>query len=243
MNRLVGKPYCTSIPLHKISERFAPSHLMGKLLNSSSEISESALKELYMLKNLTGNDEIHGEFKGQDAFFFKSRAKMLFACNNLPSMDVSDATGAFFERMLIVPFGNPVDIAARDHSLLERLWKERAYIIHFAMKGLKRLFGNNFVFTQCKESEKLKQDYIAEEDTIGAFFNEWIRFDPNGKITAKELAAAYARYCEINCVKRRKDSDLRSYIKSRLSSKVECKKIRIREKTANGFVGISFVQS
>ena len=57
-----------------------------------------------MFKAITGCDRITAEVKYRDSFEFTPFARLLFSANRLP--ESSDASQAFFDRWLIVPFPN-----------------------------------------------------------------------------------------------------------------------------------------
>ncbi len=72
-----------------------------------------------------------------------------------------------FERLIIVPFTKSIPEGQRNLNIAEELFEERDYILTWAIKGLKRLVENNFVFSLTKESKAVlllyKSRYCPEQ--------------------------------------------------------------------------------
>ena len=66
--RLLGKNNYIGMDLSEIEARFRTGSLYGKRLAGSSDMSFLSVDELKVFKKLTGGDDVHMEFKGQQAF-------------------------------------------------------------------------------------------------------------------------------------------------------------------------------
>lgn len=101
---LLGKDNASALNLHQMSERFAVAKLQGKLANLCSEIPRGAAMPDAIIKGLVSGDSVTAEFKGRDLFEFRNRAKLWFACNNLPSpKDMSPALVEKRARLIELP--------------------------------------------------------------------------------------------------------------------------------------------
>jgi putative DNA primase/helicase len=240
LKEIVGEEYTTAIPIHQLGERFMKAQLFKAKLNISGEMTDIELKNLDTLKALTGNDDIVAENKGKDPFTFKCKAKLVFAGNHMPRLYKLDSTSAFFDRIIFVIFNNSVPEHKRDHQLKDKLLAERDYIVAWALKGLRRLIKNNFIFTECEESIRFKNQYIKDMNTVLDFVETCCvldRYDKRVKIHKRDLYKAYINYCKDNCVKALDSYEFFAEIKK---LPVEISKFRYNGSTPlEGFRGIS----
>ncbi|MDO0878150.1 DNA primase family protein [Anoxybacillus gonensis] len=240
LKEIVGKEYTTAIPIHQLGERFMKAKLFQAKLNISGEMTDGELKNLDTLKAITGNDDIIAENKGKDPFTFKCKAKLIFAGNHMPRLYKLDSTSAFFDRIIFVLFNNSVPEHERDYRLKEKLLAERDYIVVWAVQGLKRLIKNNFVFTECEESRRFKNQYIKEVNTVLDFIETRCILDVHDskiRIHKRDLYEAYINYCKDNCVKALDKYEFFTEIKK---FPVEARKFRYNGSTPlEGFIGIS----
>ena len=99
----VGPENVSHLSLQKLeTDRFAPARLYGKLANICSDLPSERMAGSAVFKAITGCDRITGEFKYRDSFEFTPFARLLISANHLPSS--RDASKAFFDRWLIIPF-------------------------------------------------------------------------------------------------------------------------------------------
>jgi putative DNA primase/helicase len=83
-------------------DRFSAARLYGKLANICSDLPSERLSSSAIFKAVTGCDRITAEIKYRDSFEFTPFARLLFSANRLPLSN--DASPAFFDRWLIIPF-------------------------------------------------------------------------------------------------------------------------------------------
>lgn len=103
--RLTGIENASAIPLQKISDRFTTAKLLYKTVNVCGDLENAPLKDTSVIKQLTGEDLVQGEYKGGEIFFFKNRAKFIFSCNELPQV-LDDRSNGFYRRLLIIRFND-----------------------------------------------------------------------------------------------------------------------------------------
>lgn len=148
---IVGKPNYVNVSLADLNERFYPSNLFGKLMNSCADISTAPLNAVDVLKKCTGDDEIIFERKGMDANrSFRSYAKLLFSANKIP-LNLDEKSNAFYRRLLILEMN--VKPAKIDLRLDEKLQSEVQFSIFMAVRWLHEMYEKGRI----PESENSKR--------------------------------------------------------------------------------------
>lgn len=142
-----------------------------KLVNICSELDPKDTRQTDVLKKLVDREEIILNPKYKPAFGYKSYAKFIFACNDLP--ETNDNTFAFRRRLPAIPFNNrfvekPTASYERqiDTNRLDELYKELPGVLNWALKGLKRLKKNNYKFTFSKEVDLLNDEIEIHNNTV-----------------------------------------------------------------------------
>ncbi len=213
IKEMVGQQNTASLSLKDLTSRFDPALLQDKLVNIPSE-NEPAKEGMNSeaLKAIVSGDQIKGEMKYKDAFFFNPYATLIFAMNRLPF--TRDKSYGLERRMIIIPFDvifKGSEEAAEgcsymkmgDVNLRDKLKSEKSGILNFALEGLKRLRENNFQFTQVDTSKKLLEEYKEEINPLYNFFtSKIIMTDQSNKLGSKELRAAFNAWCEANHIKK-----------------------------------------
>lgn len=190
---MIGKNNCSGLSLQKISggSNFDLSALHCKVLNSFDDLSSADINDGGGFKIATGGGSITAEYKFGDQFKFSNSAKLLFACNKIPSpKDIEDP--AYFSRWLPVPFDNQVDIEDQDPLFSENCLKnESSGILNWALEGLDRLLKNK-IFSSNKSHEEVKSVMCRSGNPIVAFVQDKC-FEQEGLWLSK--TELYDDYC------------------------------------------------
>jgi len=121
-----------------IDTRWGKAQLVGNIANIREEVTPSGLQSVEAFKEITGGEgKVTAEYKGQKKFDFVVTQKLMFATNEVPS--VQDADEAFYNRLLFVRFPNTVDPEDQDPELAEKLKSEAPGILNWMLDGLDRL--------------------------------------------------------------------------------------------------------
>ena len=105
VRKIIGAQNITSTDLERLAEsRFESAKLFKKLVAFVGETDHNILKRTNLLKSLTGDDTISGEFKNKEPFDFLNTAKILIATNSLPGIE--DKTDGWYSRNIIIDFPN-----------------------------------------------------------------------------------------------------------------------------------------
>lgn len=191
--RLTGTENVSAIPLQKISDRFTTAKLLYKTVNCCGDLENSPLRDTSVIKQLTGEDLVQGEYKGGDIFFFKNRAKFIFSCNELPQV-LDDRSNGFFRRLLIIRFN---DEGAFIPALEAKLSDEREIemVISGLVEGAKQAIERGQIYesgANLGEITRMK----TESDTTEAFIEECCNRDSKARIKRPDLLAAYESFCK-----------------------------------------------
>lgn len=102
IRELAGKENYTTINLPDFSKEGHRQLLDGKFFNMSEETPTKSLADSSHFKNLSAGGEIVVRQLYKKAYIMRNKAKLIFACNELPG--ATDASHGFFRRFLIMPF-------------------------------------------------------------------------------------------------------------------------------------------
>lgn len=73
---IIGEKNKSNVPLQNLSDRFETVHLFNRLVNICADLPQTALKDVGMIKMLTGGDWIHAQYKGIDGFDYKNKGEV-----------------------------------------------------------------------------------------------------------------------------------------------------------------------
>ena len=200
--KLLGRGNYIGIDLSEIEARFGTGSIYGKRLAGSSDMSFMSINELKTLKRITGGDNIHAEFKGQQSFVFTYRGLTWFCMNKLPHF--SGDTGKWiFERFLVVDCPNVISPDKQDKQLLDKMYAEREGIVQKAVAALQRVIANGYRFFEPASVKDARIQYQKENSTVITFFEECMCPWPDGRATSNgcttgKIHTAYREWCKRN---------------------------------------------
>jgi P4 family phage/plasmid primase-like protien len=198
LTKFIGEDNTSGQSMQSLANnRFMPVELYGKLLNAFDELPPGNLKNVDMLKLLTGQGRSPGERKFCQPFNFWNYAKLVFTCNYIPA-PVKDAHDmAFFGRWIVLPFDNVRPEDDRDPDLAYKLTKptEMSGILNLALTRLKELLDRRH-FSYNLSQEEVKEVMMRSGSPIAAFaYDTLIQTEnPDNYITRADMFDAFARY-------------------------------------------------
>ncbi len=193
INNAMGKENISGLSLQDLNERFNATNLFGKLLNSCADISSKAMEQVDIIKKITGEDLVKGEYKGGAVFFFKSYAKLMFSANEIP-VSLDDKTNAYYRRFLIIK------IDKRCHEidhLEERLNESSDDFIYLSVMALQRMYQRGKLNESQNSLDNVMELYMAS-DTVMSFLTEEMTVGADFKVERCRFYEEYSRYCEDN---------------------------------------------
>jgi len=185
---LNGHSNCSHVSLQDlVSQRFARARLFGNRINTYGDLPATAMSDVGIFKNVTGEDEIDAEYKGTQIFSFRNTAKLIYSANALPMIKISD--DAFYNRWVIIPFENSF-YGREDTGLTTKLTtpEELSGILNFALAGLIRLRKNDWQFSDRISSGAY---YRRKSNPVLAFLEDCCESCETAYATKADLLKAY----------------------------------------------------
>jgi P4 family phage/plasmid primase-like protien len=177
--------------------RFAINSLYGKLLNAAADISDQALDNTGLFKQLTGEDRVDAEKKFKDSYGFTNYAKFLFSANTLPK--TKDESYAFYRRWILISFPNTFEGKKCNKNLIDEITTEDELsgLLNWSLQGLERLMENgDFIYS--KSVDDVMEQYKTMSDPIYAYCKKFLQCDEKEHVLKDELWKHYSKWCEEN---------------------------------------------
>lgn len=238
LEALLGKKCTVSVDLQSLVEnRFAAAELYGKMANIQPDLPNRKLFATGKFKALVGEDYLTVERKHRDPFDFLNRAKLIFACNELPP--AAEESDAYHARWMILTFPNRFTGNKADRTLLTKLTapEELSGILNLLLPAYRSLLERGY-FKHEKPIEEMRELYLRKSDPIAAFFLDWIEFDPEAEIGKEELYAAFGRYCAQNKMPIKPDNVFAQEVKRRGAGNVYSSRPRSGDKRVSIWRGL-----
>ncbi|MFQ7361166.1 DNA primase family protein [Clostridium perfringens] len=191
---LLGKKNVSNIPWQDIGDKFKTAELLGKLANVFSDLPSKSIDDTGIFKVVTGEDYLMAEKKNKNPFKFKPFARLVFSCNELPRNYV-DRTEGFYRRLIIVPFSRQIEKSKIDKALKYKFQREKEGILNWALEGLRRLYENNFEFSENELTDGVKKEYKRENNNVISFVEECCEIDSLFSCSRIEIYEAYKEFC------------------------------------------------
>lgn len=191
---LLGKKNVSNIPWQEIGDKFKTAELLGKLANVFSDLPSKSIDDTGIFKVVTGEDYLMAEKKNKNPFKFRPFARLVFSCNELPKNYV-DRTEGFYRRLIIVPFNRQIEKNKIDKALKYKFQREKEGILNWALEGLRRLYENNFEFSENELTDQVKKEYKRENNNVISFVEECCEIDSLFSCSRIEIYEAYKEFC------------------------------------------------
>jgi P4 family phage/plasmid primase-like protien len=202
LTKLHGRRNVSNVSLSSIlTNRFALAGIDGKDVNIDTELSSSIIKDMSILKKLTGQQPIAVERKNVQPDDTILHAKLFFNANAIPL--TIDYTDAHYRREIIISFPNQFEEGKNaDPNLLSKLTKEEELsgIFNILMKGLRRILKNDRVYLNQKTIQERRERHELILDPLTAFRKAAIAEDSieSDYETKDDLHVAYVKFCKFH---------------------------------------------
>jgi putative DNA primase/helicase len=146
LTNIVGPENLSHAHIDRFEDAAVRAELEGKLVNVSFELTSDATIQGGNFKAIVSGDRIEARRLYQRSFSFKPYVRLVCATNDLPRL--SDLTGGFSRRAIIIRFNRIFAEAEQDKNLIDKLLAERSGILAWAVRGLqaKAIHDSGVVF-------------------------------------------------------------------------------------------------
>ncbi len=149
--KLIGDLFSMSVrDLGEFDGKWTFGSLVNKRLCACLDLPNIPIGSttLSKVKQLVGDDAVLGEVKYEDPFSFYSEATLLFASNHKLVIQDVENEKAFLDRLIVVPFNNPVSKQDKIDKFYEKLMEEFPYILGEAIKVAAAFINRNENFCE-----------------------------------------------------------------------------------------------
>ena len=201
VKNVVSRQNYVALDIGELSERFSTSSMFGKLACFGDDSDDSFLegKAIAQFKKIVSGNDLKGENKGQDVFFFKPYTKLFFSFNELPRMR-NKGFFAIKRRLVIIPFNATFskEDPDFDSGITWKLKKQDVaeYLVQLGIQGLKRVLANQ-AFTESKKVNDEVETFEKDNNPLLLFLDE-VEEEEILNHETKEVFARYDTFCHEN---------------------------------------------
>lgn len=253
LNGVLGKDNCYNESLSVLQTTFGVANVEGKLLFIDDDLSESALTNARMFKNLVTNKTT---ISAQKKFVQDNQilSFVRFVCfGNFTLQALYDLSEGFQRRQLILQ-AKPKEPDRVDDPFIDReiLDNEAEGVMMWLLEGLNALIQNNWQITVSERTKEKSDSFKRENDSVLLFLTECggIHIGEGLRAHSSTLYVAYERFCRDNMLLPLKERTFLSMMKSKGRSlgiaKLDYPFELLRctgKRKARGFEGISVCDS
>jgi putative DNA primase/helicase len=179
-------------------EKYGEAHpteradLFGKRLVVCSETAQSRKLDEAKVKLLTGGERIQARRMREDFWEFAPSHKLILVTNHKPIVKGTDH--GIWRRLLLIPFTQRFEGAAKDPELPEKLRAESQGILSWAVRGCREWLSQGLNPPECVANAT--NEYRSSEDIIGRFIKANCLVDSSGSVVFKHLYSRMESWCD-----------------------------------------------
>jgi len=192
---LGGKDNVSNVSLKQFSRPFSMANLEGKLANIHSDIDKGSVGSLADLKVASSEDPLFIERKGKDGYTIEQKPKLIFACNQPPTLD--EDTVAIYGRLRITEWeeeflpNNP----KTDPDITNKILDEFSGIFNKLVPYIIKLKQNK-KFTNEESVEDIEEKYLLKAQSSMFYAKNNLEIDNNSKTVRTEIYDDYKGLCK-----------------------------------------------
>ena len=190
INQVIGSENVSHIDPQNLGRRFQNVFLMQMLLNCVSDISNKPIEDAKLIKQLTGEDTIQGEYKGGDVIYFHNTSSMIFTANQIPKVSGEDSNG-YYRRLLIVRMNN----GERIPNLVKKITDEIPQFIYFLTRRLHDVYMRGTIF-ESDSSKREVEGIRITSDSVQEFVDMCITESIGMRPRKIDVFNYYEKYCQ-----------------------------------------------
>lgn len=241
--KICGENNVSNIELQNLNKRENIATLYGKKLNVCNELPDYKMTDTGIFKALVSdNDKVTGKALYNNPFSFYNKAKLVFACNNMPSLNSNKSLDyeAFFNRLIIIPCLNSTPSHKQDKNLFKKLLKEKDLIFTWAMGGLQEYIDNENQFIEPKLTKKFMREYVSSVSMVDSFIKERCKYKDSEYSFKYEVEELFIDYYGYQKETMPKESELRELIE-KLKKDYLYKRINRNGENKYGFLNLKLL--
>ena len=226
LTELIGIEYTSSMDLDKMNDsRFGTSELYNKRLAGSNDMRYTTINDMGIFKQLTGGDPISIEFKGRGAFSYIYKGFIWFLANDFPMFSGKKGK-EIYERFLVIPCEHVVKKEEQDPELVEKMLREKEYIVSLCIQHLIDLKKRNYKFITSSKMDIAMNKYEIMNNSLLQFVEEYCdvddNIDVNDRMTIATFKKNYMIWCRDSSIKAMKvaKEEIEYYLGSKYNTKV-----------------------
>ncbi len=163
--------------------------LWGKRLMFASEPKKGTKLKINTVKAITGDKELKGRYMHRDFFSFKNTTKIIMATQHMPT--VEEDTDAIWGRLYKIKWGQKFEGAKRDTYLGEKLMRERAGILQWAISGCLKWKAADCQLIPTAMIQTATQEYRVDQNPIHKFLECGFMLKPALTIPVEKMKVAW----------------------------------------------------
>jgi putative DNA primase/helicase len=167
------------------------AQLRGVRLATCAEPSAGRSLSDGLLKQIASRDRVVARFLRCDTITFEPTHKIILITNHRPRIPTSDLGTR--RRLLLVPYTITIPEDERDKSLDDKLATEASGILNWLIEGCRE--WQRIGLAPCPEIMAATNEYLADEDTLGAFIAESCIDEPGSREDSSSLYKSYEKWC------------------------------------------------
>ena len=218
LNGVIGEDNCYNESISTLQKAFGVANVEGKLLFIDDDLSESALTNARMFKNLvTNKTTISAEKKFVQSNQIISFVR--FVCfGNFTLQALYDLSEGFQRRQLILQVKpkepDRVEDPFIDHEILEN---EAEGVMMWLLEGLNALIQNNWQITVSERTKEKSDSFKRENDSVLLFLTECdgIKLGEGLRAHCTGLYTAYEHFCRDNMLTPLKERNFLAALKTK----------------------------
>lgn len=247
LEELLGRENVESVRgVGDFGDRWTVGSLCNKKLATCLDLPDAVLPPAAVgtIKQFVGDDPVKGECKYQNSFTYYKKPLLLLAGNHPIRIANMEKEQAFLNRMVVIPFANPVAEDNMVRQLYKSFLEEAPYIINCAIDVFHDLQVHNYSVTHSAvPSEYSVQEGNQARLDVGRFIDDCIVADAKGTASSDELYQCFLEYADDCCL-----TGISSTCFSRLFSRLVSVKVpdakpekRVSPDQRRGYSGISIL--
>lgn len=194
--------------IQNLSSQFGLASVVGKSICCCPDLSGNDIVDSSVFKAISSGDPVDVEHKYQDRYSAVLHTKFWVASNH-PLKTSNDQTLGMWRRVLTIPmtkrFLSPDDAnyskddcGVIDLTLGEKLAAEKAGVLNWAIRGLKKLRMDNYEFLKHPKCEKLKEEFILGNSVIYHFASTCVSRLEGNQIATSKVHELFEDWCNEN---------------------------------------------